>query len=44
MLGLRPTAIEFLIMCLEGSVISLILPSSGGSPGPVKLIMDTKVA
>ena len=26
---------EIRIMCLEGSVISLISPSSGGSPGPI---------
>ena len=26
---------NYLILCLEGSVISFILPSSGGSPGPV---------
>ena len=33
-LGLRPPWLEFLILCLEGSVTSLISPSSGGSPGP----------
>ena len=27
--------LELRIMCLEGSVISLISPSSGGSPGPI---------
>ena len=27
--------LEFLILCLEDSVISIISPSSGGSPGPV---------
>ena len=26
---------EFRILCLEDSVISIISPSSGGSPGPV---------
>ena len=34
-LSLRPPGFEFRILCLEGSVISLISPSSGGSPGPV---------
>ena len=34
-LGLRPPGLEFRILCLEGSVISIISPSSGGSPGPV---------
>ena len=34
-LGLRPPGPEFRILCLEGSVISIISPSSGGSPGPV---------
>ena len=34
-LTLRPPGLEFRIMCLEGSVISFISPSSGGSPGPV---------
>ena len=34
-LGLRPTGLEFRILCLEDSVISIISPSSGGSPGPV---------
>ena len=33
--GLRPPTFEFRILCLEGSVISLISPSSGGSPGPI---------
>ena len=32
-LGLRPLGFEFRILCLEGSVISFISPSSGGSPG-----------
>ena len=27
--------VEFRILCLEDSVISIISPSSGGSPGPV---------
>ena len=31
-LGLRPPGFEFRILCLEGSVISLISPSSRGSP------------
>ena len=34
-LGLRPPGHEFRILCLEDSVISIISPSSGGSPGPV---------
>ena len=34
-LGLRPPRLEFQILCLEDSVISIISPSSGGSPGPV---------
>ena len=34
-LGLRPPGLEFQILCLEGSVISVIWPSSGGSPDPV---------
>ena len=34
-LGLRPPGLKFLILCLEGSVIS---PSSGCSPGPVQPI------
>ena len=34
-LGLRPPGFEFRILCLEDSVISIISPSSGGSPGPV---------
>ena len=34
-LGFRPPGPEFRIMCLEDSVISIISPSSGGSPGPV---------
>ena len=34
-LGLRPPGPEFGILCLEDSVISIISPSSGGSPGPV---------
>ena len=34
-LGLRPPGLEFRILCLEGNVISLITPSSGGSPDPV---------
>ena len=34
-LGLRPPGLEFRILCLEDSVISIISPSSGGSPGPV---------
>ena len=37
-LGLRPPGLELLILCLEDSVISIISPSSGGSPGPVYLI------
>ena len=34
-LGLRPPGLEFRILCLEDSVISIISPSSRGSPGPV---------
>ena len=34
-LGLRPPGLEFRILCLEDSVISIISPSSGGSPSPV---------
>ena len=34
-LGLRPPGLDFRILCLEGSVISFISLSSGGSPGPV---------
>ena len=34
-IGLRPSGLEFWILCLEGSVISFISPSSGGSPGSV---------
>ena len=34
-LGLRPPGLEFRILCLEDSVISIISPPSGGSPGPV---------
>ena len=30
-----PPGLEFQILCLKGSVISIISPSSGGSPGPV---------
>ena len=35
-LGLRPPGVEFRILCLEGSVISLISTSSGGSPDSVQ--------
>ena len=35
MLGLRPPGLEFRILCLEDSVISIISSSSGGYPGPV---------
>ena len=35
MLGLRPPGFEFRILCLEGSVISIISSSSGGSARPV---------
>ena len=31
----REPGLEFRILCLEDSVISIISPSSGGSPGPV---------
>ena len=34
-LGLRTPGYEFRILCLEDSVISIISPSSVGSPGPV---------
>ena len=35
LLGLRPPGLEFRILCLEDSVISIVSPSSGGSPDPV---------
>ena len=35
MLGLRPSGLEFLTLCLESRVISFISPSSGDYPGPV---------
>ena len=38
MLGLRPPGLEFQILCLDDSVISIISPSSGGSPGPIQPI------
>ena len=38
MLGLRLPGLEFRILCLEDSVISIISPSSGGYPGPVQPI------
>ena len=34
-LDLRPPGLEFRILCVEDCVISIISPSSGGSPGPV---------
>ena len=34
-LGLKPPGLEFRIMCLEGSVILFISPSSDDSHGPV---------
>ena len=34
--------LEFRILCLEGSVISFISPSSGGSPGPIYSICAQK--
>ena len=34
-LGLKPPKLEFRILCLEDSVISIISPSSEGSPRPV---------
>ena len=34
-LDLRPPGLQFRILCLEDGVISIISPSSGGSPGPV---------
>ena len=42
--GLRPPGLEFPMLCLEGSVISFISPSSGGSPDPVLAFMCTQVA
>ena len=42
MLGLRPSGLEFRILCLEDVVISFISPSSGGSPGPVLPICGQK--
>ena len=41
-LGLRPPGLEFRILCLEDSVISIFSPSSGGSPSLA--YMCTKVA
>ena len=38
MLSFRPPGLEFIILCLEGSVISIISPSSGCSPGPIQPI------
>ena len=35
-LGLRSPGLLFRILCLEGSVIPFITPSSGRSPGPFK--------
>ena len=40
-LGLKPPGLEFRILCLEDSVISIISPSSGGSPGPGGLKPDS---
>ena len=34
-LGLRAPGREFRILCLDDSLISIISPSSGGSPGPI---------
>ena len=34
-LGVRPPGFAFRILCVEGSVISLISLSSGGSPDPI---------
>ena len=34
-LGIRTPGFEFQALCLEGSVISLISLSSGGSSGPI---------
>ena len=34
-LGLRQPGPEFRVLCLEGSVISLISPFSEGTPGPI---------
>ena len=36
MLGLRPPGLEFQVLCLEGSVISVISPSSRGSLDPAE--------
>ena len=36
MLGLRHPGFEFEILCLDGSVISLISQSPEGSPGPIQ--------
>ena len=41
-LGLRPPGFEFRILCLEGSVISIISPSSGGSPDPIQPVCAQK--
>ena len=43
-LGLRPPGLEFRILCLEDSVISIISPSSGGFSWPSLAYMCTKVA
>ena len=41
-LGLRPQDFEFRILCLEDSVILLMSPSSGGSPGPIQPVCAHK--
>ena len=38
-LGLRPPGFEFRILCLKGSIIS---PSSGGYPGPIRPVCAQK--
>ena len=42
LLDLRPPGLEFRILCLEDSIISIISPSSGASPGPVQPICAQK--
>ena len=37
-LGLRPSGLEFQILCLEDSAIWIISPSSRGSPGPFRRV------
>ena len=43
MLGLKPPVFEFRILCLEGRVISIISPSSGGFSWPDLACMCTNI-